>query len=185
MIEYKGTAKEYPYNYLEAIKNAKKLKDVHAYIVRKLAAERNWEYREDPKVEDENFPWRTKPHGYRTCVYDGHDLKTANNEYILTLLYRPKERDAELHYEAVLFHWNSERSYCHVFVCPVYAPPEDPSGYYEEESIAWNTTNECIYCYVRDKYADAADIQDHDHYFVEAGFVYDPSTKTLSYYIPE
>ncbi|MBR5314413.1 MAG: hypothetical protein IKU45_03250 [Clostridia bacterium] len=185
MIEYKGTAKEYAYNYLKACENATKLKHVQAYVVRNLAAERNWEYREDPKVEDEIFPWRTKPHGYKTCCYGGYDYKTKNNESILVLLYCPKEHVAGLPYEAVIFHWNSERSYCHVFVCPVYSPKEDPSGYYEGKSISWETTNECIYCYVRDKYANSADINDHDHYFVEAGFVYDTSTKTLNYYIPE
>ena len=129
MPEYKGIATEYQYDYPEVAKNAKKLKDVHANIVRKLAAERNWEYREDPKVEDAISPWQSKPHGYKTCVYDGQEFKLENNEFVLVLLYRLKTCQANLKYEAVLFHWLGDRSYCHVFVCPVYSPPDDPSGY--------------------------------------------------------
>lgn len=185
MPEYMGIAAEYQYDFTEAWKNSKKLKDVHAYIVRKLAAERNWEYREDPKVEDENFPFRSKPHGYKTCIYSGDEFRLEDNAFAMALLYKPKERLDNLLYEAVLFHWPGDRSYCHAFVCPIYSPPEDPSGYYERRNIAWKMQDGCIYCCVRDVYADSADIQDHDHFVVEAGFCYDPEKKELRYYIPD
>lgn len=177
---YNAVAEEYKYDPQNYI-GCSKLKDFHKKIVRIVAGERNWDYDEQ---DEETF---LNPNtGILTKAECANEYCFENGEILFIVLYNKKERVSDLYAEAILFHWNRENSHCKVFVIPVYRPDtsKEDANLFEHSGVSWREDGMICKCIVRETFSDSYDLNDHGHYDICSGFVYDASKCELRYYDP-
>ena len=183
-IEYKGVAQPYPYD-RSLLEGCEQPDDFYLKLIRILAVEQCWWYEEaGPGMQIRPEYWGFR---YRTFFRGHEDFPDGQCVDIFVYWISFGKRKGKDHTEeAVLFHWNADRSDCSVFVVPLYSPDcHSPDELFSGsgEKLYREDTQLTFLSYM--DFDDSYDIHDHGSDTYYAGFIYDTATRELRYFLPK